>query len=201
MAAEPPVEFEVEERSISAIIGAILLTMALTSVGFVPIFVGLASERRDPGGGYLILGVLTGFAHIVLGLVMLFEVLFTVGTGRGKTLARLARSLGRVTFMPTVDFMLGLVGIGFGTIYMFAFTQTIADLPRLPTYALGYTLDGWLGIWIVWVAVFLGCYFWALWIDGTLGRDPRPRRAPLGEDDEVGDDEDYEEPVPRGRRR
>src|SRR5919201_2155453 len=108
MADQPRVEFEVEERSIGAIVGAILLTMAITSVGFVPIFVGVASEKRDPGGGYILFGVITGLAHLILGLVMLFEVLFTVGTGRGKTIGRAARALGRVAFMPTVDFFLGL---------------------------------------------------------------------------------------------
>src|SRR5438034_9396942 len=105
---QPAIQFEVEERSISAIVGAILLTMAITSIGFVPIFVGVASEKRDPGGGYVLFGVMTGVAHIILGVTMLFEVLFTVGTGRGKTIARLARAIGRITFMPTVDFFLGL---------------------------------------------------------------------------------------------
>lgn len=178
------IEYEIEERPIGAIVGAILLTMAIVSVGFVPIFVGLGSERRDPGGGYIILGAITGLGHIVLGIMMLLEVLFTVGTGRGKTLARLARSVGRVSFMPGVDFTLGLIGVGFGTIYMFAFTQTIADLPRLPKYALGYTTDGWLGIWIVWAAVLAGCFFWALWVDATLGRDPQPRVVVAEEDEE-----------------
>jgi hypothetical protein len=191
-AGPPLVEYEVEERSISAIIGAILLTMSMTAIGFVPIFVGLGSERRDPGGGYLILGGLTGIAHLVLGLVMLLEVLFTVGTGRGKTIARLAHSIGRVTFLPTVDFMLGLIGVGFGTIYMFSFTQTIADMPRLPAYAQAYTSDGWLGIWIVWASVFVGCFFWAMWIDASLGRDPHPKRQPLPDEDGEGED-DYDE--------
>ena len=169
--AGPQVEYDVEERSIGTIVGAMVLTMALLGVGFVPVFVGFNAERRDPGGGYIILGVLTGLGHIVLGLLMLLEVLFTVGTGRGKTIARLARVIGRVPFAPTMDFFLGLVGIGFGTIYLFAFTQTIADLPRLPRYALGYTLDGWLGVWIVWAAVLVGCFFWSLWLDAVLGRD------------------------------
>src|SRR5438093_5897983 len=149
----PLIEYEVEERSIAAIVGAIMLTMAVTAVGFVPVFVGLASERRDPGGGYVILGAMTGLGHIVVGLLMLLEVLFTVGTGRGKTIARLARHIAKVHFMPTLDFFLGLVGVGFATVYLLAFTQTIADLPRLPRYALGYTLDGWLGVWLVWAAV------------------------------------------------
>jgi hypothetical protein len=188
-AGPPAIEYEVEERSISAIIGAILLTMSMTAVGFVPIFVAIGSERRDPGGGYIVLGLLTGLAHLLLGLLMLLEVLFTVGTGRGKTLGRLAHSLGRVTFLPTVDFMLGLVGVGFGTIYMFAFTQTIADMPRLPAYAQAYTSDGWLGIWIVWASVLVGCFFWSMWIDASLGRDPRPKARPLPEEE----DEEYDE--------
>jgi hypothetical protein len=188
MAQQRPLDVEVEERSIGAIVGAILLTMAVTSVGFVPIFVGIASERRDPGGGYIVFGVITGLAHLVLGLVMLLEVLFTVGTGRGKTIARAARAVGRVSFMPTVDFFLGLFGIGFGTVYMFAFTQTIADMPRVPRDALGYVTDGWLGIWIVWGAVLVGCFFWSLWIDATLGRDPQPKPR----ESDFGDDE-YEE--------
>jgi hypothetical protein len=188
------IEYEVDERPIGAIVGAIVLTMAMCAVGFVPIFVGIGSERRDPGGGYVALGVLTGVAHLVLGLAMLMEVLFTVGTGRGKTLGRLAHKLGRVSFFPTVDFMLGLVGVGFGTIYMLAFTQTIADMPRLPSYAQAYTSDGWLGVWIVWASVLTGCFFWSMWLDGTLGRDPHPRRDPLpAADDEYDDYEDDEE--------
>ena len=175
MAGPAAVDFEVEERSIGAIIGAILLTMAVTTVGFVPIFVGIASEKIDPGGGYILFGLITGLAHLILGLVMLFEVLFTVGTGRGKTISRAARAISRVSFMPTLDFFLGLFGIGFGTVYMFAFTRTIADMPRVPREALGYVTDGWLGIWIVWAAVLVGCFFWSLWIDATLGRDPRPK--------------------------
>jgi hypothetical protein len=193
VAQKAAVEFEVQERSIAAIVGAILLTMALTTVGFVPIFVGVAAEKIDPGGGYIAFGVVTGLAHLMLGLFMLFEVLFTVGTGRGKTIARAARAIGRVSFMPTVDFFLGLFGIGFGTIYMFAFTRTIADMPRVPREALGYVTDGWLGIWIVWAAVLVGCFFWALWIDATLGRDPRPRPAARAPDDDYDyDDEDDE---------
>jgi hypothetical protein len=192
VAQQSEVDFEVEERSIGAIIGAILLTMAITSVGFVPIFVGVAAEKRDPGGGYIAFGVITGLAHLVFGLIMLFEVLFTVGTGRGKTIARAARAVGRVSFMPTADFFLGLFGIGFGTVYMFAFTQTIADMPRIPREQLGYITDGWLGIWIVWAAVLVGCFFWALWIDATLGRDPRPRPPPPVEED-LGDEEGYED--------
>jgi len=184
----PTIEYEFEERSIGAIVGAILLTMALTSVGFVPIFVGLATERRDPGGGYLAFGVVTGISHLFLGPLMLFEVLFTVGTGRGKTIARMARAVGRVSFMPTVDFFLGLFGIGFGTIYMFAFTQTIVDMPRIPRDSLGYVTDGWLGIWIVYASVLVGCFFWGLWIDATLGREPRPKiqlpPAAVDEEDE-----------------
>jgi hypothetical protein len=170
--AGPQIEYEVEERPIGVIIGAMVLTMALLGVGFVPIFVGLNSERRDPGGGYIILGAITGIGHIVLGLLMLLEVLFTVGTGRGKTVSRLARAIGKVPFAPSMDFFLGLMGVGFGTVYLFAFTQTIADLPRLPRYALGYTLDGWLGVWIVWAAVLVGCFFWSLWLDAVLGREP-----------------------------
>lgn len=176
-------EFEVEERSISAIVGAILLTMAMTAVGFVPVFVGIGSERRDPGGGYIILGALAGISHLILGLVMLMEVLFTVGTGRGKTLGRLAHSIGRVSFLPNVDFALGFVGVGFGTIYMFSFAQTIADMPRLPPYAQAYTSDGFLGVWVVWASVLTGCFFWSMWIDTTLGRDPRPKRQPLPDAD------------------
>ena len=189
--AAPIIEYEVEERSIGAIIGAILLTMALTAVGFVPIFVGVTSERRDPGGGYLILGGMTGIGHIVLGLVMLLEVLFMVGTGRGRTIGRLAKAIGKTPFMPTMDFFLGLIGIGFGTAYMFAFTQTIADLPRLPRYALAYTLDGWMGVWIVWAAVLVGCFFWAMWLDATLGRVPVPKaRVATEEDEDEYDDEE-----------
>jgi hypothetical protein len=188
VAETPAVDFEVEERSIGAIVGAILLTMAITTVGFVPIFVGIASEKFDPGGGYIVFGLLTGFAHLVLGLTMLFEVLFTVGTGRGKTICRAARAVGRVSFMPTVDFFLGLFGIGFGTVYMFAFTRTIADMPRVPREALGYVTDGWLGIWIVWAAVLIGCFFWALWIDATLGREPRPKAPVATEADEYADE-------------
>src|SRR5260221_13028278 len=124
MATDPQqIEYEVEERSIAAIVGAILLTMAVTAIGFVPIFVGVGSEKRDPGGGYIVLGAMTGISHVLLGIVMLFEVLFTVGTGRGRTIGRLARAVGRVTFMPTVDFFLGFFAIAFGTIYMFSFTQ------------------------------------------------------------------------------
>ena len=192
MAQKPAIEFEVQERSIAAIVGAFLLTMALTTVGIVPIFVGVAAEKSDPGGGYIAFGIITGLAHLMLGLFMLFEVLFTVGTGRGKTIARAARAIGRVSFMPTIDFFLGLFGIGFGTIYMFAFTRTIADMPRVPREALGYVTDGWLGIWIVWAAVLVGCFFWALWIDATLGRDPRPRPAAPSPDDEYDYDEDDE---------
>jgi hypothetical protein len=188
MAQQRPLDVEVEERSIGAIVGAILLTMAITTVGFVPIFVGIAAEKIDPGGGYVLFGVITGLAHLILGLVMLFEVLFTVGTGRGKTISRAARAVGRVSFMPTVDFFLGLFGIGFGTVYMFAFTRTIADMPRVPREALGYVTDGWLGIWIVWAAVLVWCFFWCLWIDATLGREPRPK-APVEADQ---DDDDYE---------
>src|SRR5690349_660304 len=113
MAQNAPVEYEVEERSLGAIVGAILLTMAITSGGFGPIFVGVAAEKRGPGGGYIAFGVITGLAHVILGLIMLFEVLFTVGTGRGRTISRAARAIGRVSFMPTVDFFLGLFGIGF----------------------------------------------------------------------------------------
>lgn len=205
MAIDPDqVEYEVEERSIAAIVGAILLTMAVTAIGFVPIFVGVASEKRDPGGGYVIFGALTGIAHVVLGIVMLFEVLFTAGTGRGRTIGRLARAIGRVAFMPTVDFFLGFFAIGFGTLYMFAFTQTIADMPRIPKDNLGYVTDGWLGIWLVWGAVLLGCFFWALWIDATLGREPRPKRQIEPADDEMGDDDEAyyedEEPAPARRR-
>src|SRR5687768_15942755 len=170
--AGPQVEYEVEERPIGMIVGAMVLTMALLGIGFVPVFVGLNSERRDPGGGYLILGLITGMGHILIGLLMLLEVLFTVGTGRGKTIARLARQTGNVPLAHNLDFFLGLMGVGFGTVYLFAFTQTIADLPRLPRYALGYTLDGWLGVWIVWAAVLVGCFFWSLWIDAVLGREP-----------------------------
>jgi hypothetical protein len=188
----PLIEYEVEERSIAAIVGAIMLTMALTAVGFVPVFVGLASERRDPGGGYVVLGAMTGLGHIVVGLLMLLEVLFTVGTGRGKTIARLARHIAKVHVMPTLDFVLGLVGVGFATVYLLAFTQTIADLPRLPRYALGYTLDGWLGVWLVWAAVAAGCFFWALWIDAILGREPVPRaRVELPEEEEGYEEEEY----------
>ncbi|TAK21554.1 MAG: hypothetical protein EPO26_14515 [Chloroflexota bacterium] len=175
VAEGPQIQYEVEERSLTAIVGAILLTLAITVVGFIPVFVGLSSERRDPGGGYIVLGLLTGLGHIVLGFVMFFDVLTTVGSGRGKTISRLARKLSHVSFMPTLDFFIGLFGVGFGTVYLFAYTQTIADLPRLPRYALGYTLDGWLGIWILWAAVLGGCFFWALWIDAILGRDPRPK--------------------------
>src|SRR5678816_4256511 len=100
-----------------------------------------------------------------------------------------ARAVSRVSFMPTLDFFLGLFGIGFGTVCMFAFTRTIADMPRVPREALGYITDGWLGIWIVWAAVLVGCFFWALWIDATLGRDPRPRPAAPAPDDEY----DYED--------
>ena len=188
MAQQPPVDFEVEERSIAVIVGAILLTMAMTTVGFVPIFVGVAAEKSDPGGGYVIFGLITGLAHLLLGLVMLFEVLFTVGTGRGKTIARAARALGPVSSMPNLDFFLGLFGIGFGTLTMFAFTRTIADMPRVPRDALGYVTDGWLGIWIVWAAVLVGCFFWSLWIDAALGRDPRPR--PPAADDLAAEYED-----------
>jgi hypothetical protein len=197
---DAPIEFEVEERSIGAIVGAILLTMAIISVGFVPIFVGVAAEKRDPGGGYILFGVITGLAHLFLGLFMLFEVLFTVGTGRGKTIARAARAIGRVSFMPTVDFFLGLFGIGFGTIYMFAFTQTIADMPRVPREALGYITDGWLGIWIVYASVLVGCFFWALWIDATLGRDPRPKAPPPPEEEEPADDAEYYDEEPAAAR-
>lgn len=182
----PQIEYEVEERSIGVIVGAMVMTMALLGVGVVPIVVGLSSERRDPGGGYIILGLITGIGHIVLGLLMLLEVLFTVGTGRGKTISRLARAIGRTPFVPTMDFFLGLLGVGFGTVYLFAFTQTLADLPRLPRYALGYTLDGWLGIWIVWLSVLLGCFFWSLWIDAVLGREPQARvvvEEPIEEDE------------------
>ena len=186
----PQIEYEVEERSLVAIVGAILLTMAVTAVGFVPVFVGLASERRDPGGGYVVLGALTGLGHIFVGLLMLFEVLFTVGTGRGRTIARLARHITKVHFMPTLDFFLGLVGVGFATVYLLAFSQTIADLPRLPRYALGYTLDGWLGVWLVWASVLAGCFFWALWIDATLGREPIARAlVELAEEEE--EEEEY----------
>jgi hypothetical protein len=186
MAEPSAVDFEVEERSIAAIVGAILLTMAITTVGFVPIFVGIAAEKSDPGGGYILFGAITGLAHLVLGLIMLFEVLFTVGTGRGKTISRVARSIGSVAFMPAADFFLGLFGIGFGTVYMFAFTRTIADMPRVPREALGYVTDGWLGIWIVWAAVLIGCFFWSLWLDATLGRDPRPKPKVEEEPDEEG---------------
>lgn len=176
--ASRKVEFDVRERSVGAIIGSLLLTMTLAAVGFVPIFVGIASERRDPGGGYLILGGMTGIAHLLFGLLMLVEVLFIVGTGRGKTIGRMAHSVGCIGFMPGLDFFLGLVAITFGTLYMLAFTQTIADMPRVPTHALGYTTDGWLGIWIVWVSVILGCFFWAIWMDTVLGRDPRRKIDP-----------------------
>src|SRR5688572_27773093 len=101
--AGPIVEYEVEERPIGVIVGAMVLTMAVLGVGLVPIFVGLSSERREPGGGYIILGLITGLGHIVLGLLMLLEVLFTVGTGRGKTIARLAKAIGKVPFAPSVD--------------------------------------------------------------------------------------------------
>jgi hypothetical protein len=200
------IEYEVEERSIAAIVGAILLTMAITAIGFVPIFVGVASEKRDPGGGYVVLGAMCGVSHVLLGIVMLFEVLFTVGTGRGRTIGRAARAIGRVAFMPTVDFFLGFFAIGFGTLYMFAFTQTIADMPRIPKDNLGYVTDGFLGIWIVWAAILLGCFFWALWIDATLGREPRPKRQiEAAADDDMGDDDDAyyiddEEPAPARRR-
>ncbi|HEY3083430.1 MAG TPA: hypothetical protein VGM69_26355 [Chloroflexota bacterium] len=191
-AAGPLIEYEVEERSIAAIIGAIMLAMAVTAVGFVPVFVGLASERRDPGGGYVVLGALTGLGHILIGLLLLFEVLFTVGTGRGKTIGRLARHIARVHFMPTLDFFLGLLGVGFATVYLLAFTQTIADLPRLPRYALGYTLDGWLGVWLVWASVAAGCFFWALWIDATLGREPVARaRVELPEEEGYEAEDEY----------
>ena len=176
--ASRKVEFEVRERSVGAIIGSLMLTMALAAVGFIPVFVGIASERRDPGGGYIILGGMTGIAHLLFGLVMLLEVLFIVGTGRGKTIGRMAHSVGRIGFMPGLDFFLGLVAISFGTLYMLAFTQTIADLPRVPTYALGYTTDGWLGVWIVWASVIIGCFFWAIWMDTVLGRDPRRKIDP-----------------------
>ncbi len=188
--ASRKVEFDVRERSIGAIIGSLLLTIVLVAVGFIPIFVGIASERRDPGGGYIILGGLTGIAHLILGIIMLVEVLFIVGTGRGKTIGRMAHSVGRIGFMPGLDFFLGLVAIAFGTLYMLAFTQTIADMPRVPSYALGYTTDGWLGIWIVWVSVILGCFFWAIWMDTVLGRDPRRKidAAPTSSDPTAEDE-------------
>ncbi|MBM4418093.1 MAG: hypothetical protein FJ033_07250 [Chloroflexi bacterium] len=168
------ITYDVGERPVAGIVGALLLAVTVLVIGIVPIIVGFNSERRDPGG-YHVLGVLTGLGHIVLGLLFLVEVLLTVANGRGRTLLRLAHALGRKPFLPTLDFLIGLIGIGFGTILMFAYTQTIADLPRLPRYALGYTMDGWLGIWIVWVSVLGGILFWSLWIDAVLGRDPRPQ--------------------------
>jgi hypothetical protein len=186
--AGPPIEYEVEERPILAIVFALVLAMAVAAVGFVPVFVGLASERREPGGGYIVLGVLTGLGHIVVGLMLLLEVLFTVGTGRGRTIGRLARHIARVHFLPGLDFLLGALGVGFATVYLLAFSQTIADLPSLPRYALGYTLDGWLGVWLVWASVVAGCFFWALWIDATLGREAVARARV-----ELPEDEEYEE--------
>ena len=180
------IEYEVAERSVGAIIGSMFLMLALLALGFVPIIVGLQSERLDPGGGYLILGAITGLGHIVLGLMMFLEVLFVVGTGRGRTLGRLARANWPVQLGTTADFLLGLFGVGFGTAYMFVYAQGIADLPRMPNYAKGYTTDGWLGIWIVWISVLVGCFFWALWLDAILGRDPVPRRAMA--DDELDEE-------------
>ena len=48
--------------------------------------------------------------------------------------------------------------------------------------------------------MLVGCFFWSLWIDATLGRDPRPKPPPPPEEEEAGEDAEYYDEEPAAAR-